>query len=102
MWLTALKSVPHLVYRGWAKVLPSPVIDEAGWMAALVLLDEPVGVGVVVVLVLLDEQATPTIPVIAATITNNLARLTSLLLLLGANLAQSSWHTSGSTLPTVG
>jgi hypothetical protein len=63
-------------------VLPSPVIDDAGWMAAA-LLDELADVlceGLVVVLVL--EQATATIPKISVTTTNSFERLTPLLLLL--------------------
>src|SRR3981081_1896135 len=82
MCLAALKSVPHLLYRGWAKVLPSPVIDDAGWMA-VALLDELADVlceGLVVVFLL--EQATATIPRIRATATNSFERLTRLLLLL--------------------
>src|SRR5713226_6537570 len=81
MWLAALKSALHLLYRGWAKVLPSPVIAEAGCTAAGA--DELfVAVGEFVVVVFLLEQATATIPVISATITNNFERLTRLLLLL--------------------
>jgi hypothetical protein len=56
-------------------VLPSPVIAEAGWIAAgadVVL----VAVGEFVVVVFLLEQATATIPVIRATITNDFERLT--------------------------
>src|SRR5467141_2955528 len=81
MCWAALKSLPHLLYSGWAKVLPSPVIDEAGWIA-VVLLDALADVlceGLVVVFVL--EQATATIPMIRATITNCFERLTRLLLL---------------------
>jgi hypothetical protein len=58
------------------------VIDDAGWMAAA-LLDELADVlceGLVVVLVL--EQATATIPMIRVTTTNSFERLTRLLLLL--------------------
>jgi hypothetical protein len=63
-------------------VLPSPLIDEAGWMAGA-LLDELADVlceGLVVVFVL--EHATATIPMIRATTTNSFERLTRLLLLL--------------------
>jgi hypothetical protein len=63
-------------------VLPSPVIDDAGWIAGA-LLDELADVlceGLVVVFVL--EHATATIPRIRATTTNSFERLTRLLLLL--------------------
>src|SRR5437879_8479941 len=81
MCWAALKSAPHLAYSGWAKVLPSPVIDEAG-CTAVVPLDELADVlGEELVEVFVLEQATATIPMTRATITNCFERLTRLLLL---------------------
>src|SRR2546422_2449832 len=72
MWLLAWKSVAHLLYRGWAKVLPAPVSDDAGVMDTPPEADpDPDGLEVVV----LFPQAAASMPRIAITTTNNLVRL---------------------------